>query len=44
MLSINDLDFSSRGGSLFMVYQQRRERLAARAPQGQLSTLGIGAI
>jgi hypothetical protein len=44
VLSINDLDFSSRGGSLFMVYQQRRERLAAMAPAGQLTTLGIGAI
>lgn len=44
VLSVNDLDFGSRGGSLFMVYHQQKERLAARAPRGQLNTLGIGAI
>jgi hypothetical protein len=44
VLSVNDLDFSSKGGSIFLVYQQQKERLAARAPTGQLNTLGIGGI
>jgi hypothetical protein len=41
VLSVNDLDYSSKGGSLFMVYQQQKERLAALAPGGQINTLGI---
>jgi len=44
VLSINDLDYSSRGGSIFMVYQQQKERLAQRAPNGQLGALGIGGL
>ncbi len=42
VLSINDVDFDSKGGSLFMVYQQQKERLARKAKAGALNTLGIG--
>jgi hypothetical protein len=44
VLSINDLDFDSKGGSLFMVYHQGRERLAQKAAAGTFGTLGIGGI
>lgn len=44
VLSINDLDFDSKGGSLFMVYQQQKERLARKARPGALNTLGLGGI
>jgi len=44
VLSVNDLDYASKGGSLFMVYQQQKERLAESAPNNQLNTLGIGSI
>ena len=43
VLSINDLDFNSKGGSLFMVYHQARERLAQKTG-GAFSALGIGGI
>ena len=44
VLSINDLDFDSKGGSLFMVYQQQKERMARKAKAGALNTLGLGGI
>ncbi len=44
VLSINDLDFDSKGGSLFMVYQQQKEQLARKAKSGALNTLGLGGI
>jgi hypothetical protein len=44
VLSINDLDFSSKGGSLFMIYQQQKESLAQRARAAALPALGIGGI
>ena len=44
VLSVDDLLFASKGGSLFMIYQQQKERLAALSPAGQLGSLGIGAI
>ena len=44
VLSINDLDFDSKGGSLFMVYQQQKERMAGKAKSGSLNTLGLGGI
>jgi hypothetical protein len=43
VLSVNDLDFSSKAGSLFMVYHQARERLAQKTT-GALGALGIGGI
>lgn len=44
VLNINDLGFAHKGGSLFMAYQQQKERLAAMSPGGAFSTLGIGGI
>jgi hypothetical protein len=44
VLSVDDLGFAHKGGSLFMAYLQAKEQLAAKAPAGTLSTLGIGGI
>jgi hypothetical protein len=41
VLSVNDLDFASKGNSLYMIYQQNKERMARRAAGGGLSTLGL---
>jgi hypothetical protein len=41
VLSVNDLEFSSKGNSLYMIYQQSKERMAARAGGAGLSTLGL---
>lgn len=42
VLSIDDLGFEHKGGSLYMVYQQQKEKLADKSASGLLSTLGIG--
>jgi hypothetical protein len=44
VLNVNDLGFTHRGGSLFMIYQRQKERLATLSPSGELSVLGIGGI
>jgi hypothetical protein len=44
VLNVNDLGFASKGGSLFMIYQQQKERLAGLTRNGQLGIFGIGAI
>lgn len=44
VLNVNDLGFEHKGGSLYMAYQQAKERLAVRLPGGPLSGLGIGGI
>jgi hypothetical protein len=44
VLSIDDLGFRHKGGSLFLVHQQAKERLAARAPALALGALGLGGI
>jgi len=44
VLSVDDLGFSQKGGSLFMIYQQQKEALAAMSQGGSLSNLGIGGI
>jgi hypothetical protein len=44
VLSVNDLGFNVKGGSLFMAYQQQKEKLAAQSAGGALSALGIGGI
>ena len=41
VLSVDDLGFRHKGGSLYMAYQQQKERLAARNAPGALRTLGI---
>ncbi len=43
VLSIDDIGFATKGGSLYMTYQQRKERLAGSVT-GALSTLGISAL
>ena len=44
VLSINDVGFDHKGGSLFMSYLQNKEQLAQRAPAGNFGVLGIGGI
>lgn len=44
VLSITDLGFNTRGGSLFMVYQQHKEQLAAETLSRNVEPLGIGGI
>ena len=44
VLSVDDLGFDHKGGSLFMGYLQAKERLAAKAAGGGLDLLGIGSI
>ena len=41
VLSVDDLGFAHRGGTLFMAYLRNKETLAALATQVQLSTLGV---
>jgi len=42
VLSVNDLGFDNKGGNLYMVYQQQKERLAGLADSRNLTPLGIG--
>ena len=44
VLSVNDLGFNHKGGSLFMVYQQQKERLARLNRAGALTELGLKGI
>ena len=44
VMSIDDLTFSSKGGSLFMAYLQSKERLAGKVQSTSLAPLGIGGI
>ena len=44
VLSVDDLGFETRGGSLFMIYQRQKEQLARQNRSGGLSALGIGAL
>lgn len=44
VLTVNDLGFSHKGGSLYLAYQQQKERLAGMAGAGSLDVLGIGGI
>lgn len=41
VLSVDDLGFDHKGGNLYLVYQQQKERLAARGRNGVFSELGI---
>ena len=41
VLSIDDLFFSDKGGSLYMAYQRQKERLAQLYQYGTLGALGI---
>jgi len=44
VLSVDDLGFAHKGGALYMVYQQNKERLAQRATGGTLALLGLTGI
>jgi len=44
VLSIDDLGFSHKGGSLFMSFLQNKEQLSARHQGGALASLGITGI
>lgn len=41
VLSVDDLGFSHKGGSLFMSYLKNKEALAGKAPGATLGTLGL---
>lgn len=44
VLSVDDVGFNHKGGSLFMTYLQKKEQLAQRNRGGTLDRLGIGGI
>ncbi len=44
VLTVDDLGFDHKGGSLYMTYQQQKEKLAKKFKPGELNTLGIGEI
>ena len=44
VLTIDDLGFDHKGGGLYMVYQQNKEKLASLGGDGVLAQLGIGGI
>jgi hypothetical protein len=44
VLSVDDLGFAHKGGSLFMAYLQTKEQLASKAQPGNFAALGIGGI
>ena len=44
VLSVDDLGFDHRGGTLFMAYLRNKEGLAGRAGSVELSTLGVESI
>lgn len=44
VLSVNDVGFSHKAGTLFLGHLQNKEKLAGKAPGGALSALGLGGI
>jgi len=44
VLTVDDLGFDQKGGSLFLAYLQTKEQLAAQNKAGTLGTFGIGGI
>jgi hypothetical protein len=44
ILTINDLNFNTKGASIYMAYFQQKEQLAKRAQPGTLGALGISRI
>jgi hypothetical protein len=44
VMSVDDLGFGSKGGSLFMAYLQAKEQFAGKAQPVSFATLGIGGI
>jgi hypothetical protein len=41
VLNVNDTGFEHKAGSVYMAYQQQKERLAGLSPAGSLRSLGI---
>ena len=44
VLSVQDLGFDGKGGSLFLIYQQQKERFAQQSTPGTLTTLGLSTL
>ena len=44
VLNVDDLGFDSKGGSVYMSYQQQKERLATLSAGATLNTLGLGGL
>ena len=44
VLSVDDLGFDHKGGNLYMIYQQQKERLVTSLQSGTLGALGITGI
>lgn len=44
VLSVNDVGFSHKAGTLFLGHLQNKEKLASKAPGSALSALGLGGI
>jgi len=44
VLTVDDVGFTGRGGSIFMSYLEQKEQLAARVASASLGALGINAI
>jgi hypothetical protein len=44
VLSVDDLGFSEKGGSLYLAYQKQKEQLAGKNRGGALGVLGLGGI
>ena len=44
VLSVNDLGFDNKGGSLYMSYHQQKEKLAAKNQPGSFKVMGIEGI
>ena len=44
VLSVSDVAFASKAGSLYMIYQQQKEKLAGLNRAGALSALGISSL
>ncbi|MDQ3279909.1 MAG: hypothetical protein M3Q69_00685 [Acidobacteriota bacterium] len=44
VLNVNDVGFDHKGGSLYLMYQQQKERFAAAARGVMTTSLGIGGI
>lgn len=42
VLSVDDLGFDHKGGSIYMAYHRQKEQLAAKFSPGVLSTFGLG--
>jgi hypothetical protein len=41
VLTVNDLGFTHKGGTLFMTYLQQKEQLVTKAPAGSVAALGL---